>query len=125
MTKVAKRILVVDDDPEMCASLRRVLYMIGNFVVETANDGLSALRMIADSKPDLVLLDIRMPGMDGYDVCRSIRETISDPIKILVVSGVLDTAEMERMMELGADDYLAKPFHNESLLMKLTRFFSN
>jgi excisionase family DNA binding protein len=116
------KILIVDDDREMASATRRALTLRGIFEIEVAYDGFAAGQKFAEFKPHLILLDVKMPGMDGYDVCAQIRK---DPngkdVKIIVVSGALDMDGMEKVMKLGANDYLTKPFRNEFLLMKVER----
>jgi excisionase family DNA binding protein len=117
-----RKILIVDDDKEMVSAIRRVLLTQSHFDIDVAHDGFMAGQRFAEFKPDLVLLDIKMPGMDGYEVCQRIRkDPSSKQVKIIVISGALDMDGMERMMQLGANDYLTKPFRNEFLLMKVSR----
>ena len=117
-----KRILIVDDDRGMVHSLQRVLMLENKYVIETAFDGFETGRKFAAFKPDFIILDIRMPGLDGYQVCASIR---SDPknkgIKILAISGASEACEIQKIRDLGADDYLQKPFSNEVLQQKINQ----
>lgn len=116
-----KKILVVDDDHGVVQAIQRVLFNEGKYRVETALDGFSAGKKLAEFHPDLMILDIRMPGMDGYEVCRHVRQTYSDEqVKILAVSGLVEDAELKKILQLGANDYLTKPFGNEALLSKIT-----
>ncbi len=119
------KVLIVDDDREMTNAIRRVLANRGIFEIDVAYDGFTAGHKFAEFKPDLILLDIKMPGVDGYEVCQQIRK---DPngkdVKIVVVSGALDMEGMERIMRMGANDYLTKPFRNEFLMMKIERVMS-
>lgn len=118
-----RKILVVDDDREMVAAIRRVLASRKDIEVDVAYDGFTAGQKFTSFAPDLVLLDIRMPGMDGYEVCRNIRTDQSNrQVKIIILSGALDMDGMEKVMRLGANDYLTKPFRNEFLLMKVERW---
>ena len=116
------RVLIVDDDKEMTNATRRVLSTRSIFETEVAYDGFTAGQKFAEFKPNLILLDIKMPGMDGYEVCQQIRkDPASKDVKIIAVSGALDMDGMERIMQLGANDYLTKPFRNEFLMMKIER----
>ena len=121
---VKKRILIVDDDKGMVHAIKRVLVTGGKFEIETAYDGFDAGRKFSEFKPDLVLLDIKMPGLDGYEVCSLIRKDIANKdVKILIMSGIMDEEGAKRVMKLGANDYLAKPFDNKELKMKLQNLF--
>ncbi|MCK5580284.1 MAG: response regulator [Candidatus Omnitrophica bacterium] len=117
-----KKILVVDDDKAMAHSIRRMLLLENIYEVEVAYDGFSAGREFERQKPDLVLLDIKMPRMDGYEVCKQIREkTANKDVKIIAVSGVVDIEGAEKIIKLGANDYLSKPFDNNFLRRKIER----
>lgn len=119
---VGHKVLIVDDDKEMVSAIKRVLLSHQGFEVDVAFDGFSAGQKFAEFKPDLILLDIKMPGVDGFEVCARLRkDPASRGVKIIVVSGALDMDGMERVMALGANDYMTKPFRNEFLLMKIER----
>jgi len=116
------KVLIVDDDKEMVSSIRRVLSLKNIFEIDTAYDGFTAGQKFAEFRPKLILLDTKMPGMDGYEVCRQIRKDANGKdVKIIVVSGALDMDGMEKIMQLGANDYLTKPFRNEFLMLKVER----
>ncbi|MBN1190942.1 MAG: response regulator [Dehalococcoidales bacterium] len=111
----APRIMVVDDDPSI-RKFVRVNLEARDYTVETAGDGEEALRLIEQQPPDLVILDIVMPKMDGVEVCRRVREWSSVPIIML---SARDSAEdKSKCLDIGADDYMTKPF---SLIELLTR----
>ena len=121
---IKKRILIVDDDKGMVHAIKRTLATGGKFEIETAYNGFDAGRKLSEFKPDLVLLDIKMPGLDGYEVCSRIRkDTNNKDVKILIISGIIDEEGAKRVMKLGANDYLAKPFDNKELKMKLQNLF--
>ena len=101
------KILVVDDEPAMVGALGALLGQAGHRII-AAYDGEEALRRFRDDEPDLVLLDLAMPGMDGATVCRRIRDISDTPI--IVVSGERDNAATVELLDLGADDYVRKPF---------------
>ena len=102
------KILVVDDELNICELLKLYLENEG-YTVFTANDGQAAVTAFQQKAPDLVLLDIMLPKMDGWQVCREIRKTSSAPIIMLTAKG--ETFDKVLGLELGADDYLPKPFH--------------
>jgi DNA-binding response OmpR family regulator len=111
----ALRILVVDDEPAMVGALGAVLGQAGHRIVP-AYDGAEALERFASEAPDLVLLDLAMPGLDGAAVCRTIREQSDTPI--IVVSGEGDMGVTVELLDAGADDYIRKPFRGEELLAR-------
>lgn len=110
-------ILVIDDDEKITSMLRRSLAFEG-YRVKTANLGKDGLRMFAEEEPDLVILDIMMPGIDGWEVCSRIRESGSD-IPILMLTAKDEVASRVKGLDIGADDYLVKPFALEELLARI------
>jgi DNA-binding response OmpR family regulator len=109
------KILVADDEPAMVGVIGAILGAAGHRIV-AAYDGREALRRFDEEAPDLVLLDLSMPGTDGADVCRSIRATSDTPV--IVVSGEADLAVTVELLDAGADDYIRKPFRGEELLAR-------
>jgi two-component system response regulator MprA len=114
---VRVRILVADDDPAVRESLRRSLSFNG-YDVTLASDGAEALAAAGDPAPDLVLLDVNMPGMDGLEVCRRIRASGSD-IPVLILTARVEVGDRVLGLDAGADDYLPKPFALEELLARI------
>lgn len=110
------RILVVDDDPEILSLLRRGLTYEG-YLVEEAQDGKEALAKARVSSPDLVILDVMMPGLDGLEVCQRLRQ--ADDVPILILSAKRMVADRVAGLDRGADDYLAKPFAFDELLARV------
>jgi len=110
------RILVVDDDAPSVKMISFLLREEGYEVVSTDN-GASALEMVEREPPDLVLLDVMMPHIDGFEVCRRIRQRMDVPILFLSAKG--ETADKVTGLQLGADDYLAKPFEPAELLARV------
>lgn len=103
------RIVIADDDQALLDTMREVLEE--DFVVDTASDGSEAVAKATRVRPNLVLLDVEMPQMDGYQACRALRErpeTATTPI--IMVTARSDAADAQRAFEAGATDYLAKPF---------------
>jgi DNA-binding response OmpR family regulator len=111
-----KKILVVDDEPTLVATLKYNLER-EKYQVITAGDGPAALDAARGSRPDLILLDIMLPGMDGIEVCRLLRREMSVPIIMLTARG----AEVDKVvgLEIGADDYVTKPFGTRELLARV------
>jgi DNA-binding response OmpR family regulator len=118
MTDAAK-ILVVDDTPNNVKLLKDLLTMRG-YAVVTAASGLEALEQIDKEQPDLVLLDVMMPGMNGYDVCRKVRENPATATLPVVMVTALDPGpERIKGLEAGADDFLTKPINQPELLARV------
>ena len=109
-------LLVVDDDPRITSMLRRALSAEG-YAVRTANDGGEGLTRVREREPDLVVLDLLMPGVDGLEVCRRLRELSDVPILILTAKD--ETEDRVRGLDSGADDYLVKPFALDELLARV------
>jgi DNA-binding response OmpR family regulator len=109
-------ILVVDDEPRIVRLVRSNLEPAG-YKILTAADGEQGLRMAEMHDPDLIILDIMMPGMDGWDVCKRVREFSTVPIVMLTAKG--DEQDKVKGLELGADDYLPKPFGIPELLARV------
>jgi len=113
---MARKVLVVDDEPTLVAALRYTLEREGFQVLE-AGDGETALQLARSQSPDIVILDVLLPGLDGFEVCRRLRRESSVPIIMLTAKG----EETDRVvgLELGADDYVAKPFSMRELLARV------
>ena len=109
-------VLVVDDDP-LILRLVSVNLKASHYDVLLASDGESAIEIVGKQMPDLILLDIIMPGIDGDEVCRQIREWSAAPI--IVISAKEKMADKVRLLDLGVDDYLTKPFGVEELLARV------
>jgi len=110
------KILVVDDDPDFVNLTRTILHS-RDYEVITAANGEKALAAMRKEKPDLVLLDIMMPDMDGWEVCRRLRELSDVPIIFLTARS--DIKDVVRGLEMGADDYIVKPFSPRELLARI------
>lgn len=110
------KILVIDDDKKIATMIRRGLTFEG-FEVTVAHDGREGLLQILDQRPDLVILDVMMPGIDGLEVCRRLRK--EDNVPVLMVTGMDSVADRVEGFETGADDYLVKPFAFEELVARV------
>src|SRR5579863_3899353 len=111
-----RRILVVDDEPQIPRVLRTSLSSHG-YDIRVANDGETALEIMKDWTPDLVITDLSMPNMDGLELCRRLRTTSQVPIVILSVRG--EERTKVQALDAGADDYVTKPFGIEELLARV------
>jgi len=116
MPQVKARVLVVDDEPRY-TQVAKVNLELRGYQVLVANDGQSALSLVVSGEPDLVLLDVRMPGLDGYEVCRRIREFSTVPI--IMLTALAQDADKVRGLDVGADDYVTKPFSIPELLARV------
>ena len=111
-----EKILVVDDDTNICELLRLYLEKEG-YVVKIVNDGVSAINAFKQENPDLSLLDIMIPKLDGWQVCREIRKFSDKPIIMLTAKG--ETFDKVLGLELGADDYVTKPFDTKEVVARI------
>lgn len=106
-------IMVVDDDPDLLEMVQEALEVEGYSVI-TADNGQTALEKIDQEKPNLVLLDIKMPVLDGYQVLQQIR--IKSNIPVIMLTGVQEPNSVSQSLDLGADDYIKKPFSVQELM---------
>lgn len=111
-----KKILIVDDDTNICELLRLYLSKDG-FDTVVCNDGETALKTAAEIAPDLILLDIMLPKLDGWQVCRAIRKESNVPIIMITAKG--ETFDKILGLELGADDYVTKPFDAKEVVARV------
>lgn len=110
-----QRVLVVDDNPDIAESTSKLLNLSG-YVTKIALSGEEALRVVASFRPDTVLLDIRMPGMHGYQLCRELRRQVrGHPPRVVAVTGNGAVQNRARAREAGFDEYLLKPVDLETL----------
>jgi DNA-binding response OmpR family regulator len=116
MNKGKVCILVVDDEPRYIRAIQINLEASGYEVI-TARDGQTAIELAAGEEPDLILLDIRMGGLDGYEVCRRIREFSAVPI--IMLTALAEDADKVAGLDVGADDYVTKPFSADELLARV------
>jgi DNA-binding response OmpR family regulator len=113
---MGNRILIIEDDPDLARVMRLQLEYSG-YQVTVCLDGTSGLQAVCESKPDMILLDILLPGIDGWSVCERLREITGVPI---VIATALGTAEdLIRGLDLGADDYIIKPFSYKKLIARV------
>ena len=118
---MSKKILIIEDDPGIQMSLKDE-FESERYIVYTADDGEEGLKMVEDQKPDLIILDVMLPILDGYEVCKKLRrEGDNTPIIMLTVKD----KEIDKVLglELGADDYVTKPFSLRELLARVKTIF--
>lgn len=119
---MAKKILIIDDEPDL---LKLVVARVekAGYVVIQGSDGKNGLDMMYSEKPDLILLDLVMPGVDGYEVCRRKRNdsAIKNIPVILFTANLASKSIDEKARELGAEDYIVKPFDSKELIEKIKK----
>jgi len=106
-------VLIVDDDPEIVDLVRTFLDRQGNYEISTASDGITALIEVGRVKPDLLILDIMIPGVDGVEVCRRLKADSSNKTVVIAVSGISDSEK--RVLQAGADAFMLKPIDLDRL----------
>jgi DNA-binding response OmpR family regulator len=111
-----EKILIVDDEANICELLRLYLEKEG-YTTQVVNDGNTAISVFETFKPDMVLLDIMLPGLDGWQICREIRKTSQTPIIMLTAKG--EVFDKVLGLELGADDYIVKPFEPKEVIARV------
>ena len=121
-----KKILIVDDEKEVSDLLLELLKSkFPEWQVKVAEDGFSAGRMIGEFFPDLIILDLMLPGVDGFHVCKQIRgDPLLAGIRVLAITGYSSPEMKERIMNCGADDYMAKPMDNRAFIEKIQKLLS-
>jgi CheY-like chemotaxis protein len=115
-----KTILVVDDEPTIRMLVAASLDG-GAYRVLEAGDGYEALDLVGMEQPDLVLLDIAIPGLDGFEVCRRLKTELSPHVPVLLLTGFAQQTHRERAREVGADGFVAKPFSPAALVTLIDR----
>ena len=118
-----KRILVVEDNAELAKLLELILRRAG-YEVTIAEDGVDALEQFREQPPELVLLDIMLPRLDGYEACSHIRQEFHSDIPVIMLSSLDSPLDMERSREVGATDHIAKPFDKDHLLEVIANYLA-
>lgn len=113
---MSKRILIIEDE-ESIADLERDYLELSNFEVEVANDGEIGLKQAMEADFDLIILDLMLPGVDGFEICRKVRDSKNTPI--IMVSAKKDDIDKIRGLGLGADDYMTKPFSPSEMVARV------
>jgi two-component system cell cycle response regulator DivK len=117
-----KKILIVEDDETVLELLRTVLKFHGSYEPGFAMDGVPALDLVKPTRPDLVIIDVQLPSMDGIEVCRCIK---SDPAlqdtKVMILTGMVQESDRLQAEQAGADEYITKPFHTSAIMNTVAR----
>jgi DNA-binding response OmpR family regulator len=111
-----RKILVIDDDPDSCKLISSILRTAG-YEVRIATDGEHGIRSVINYHPDLVILDVMMPGLDGYSTCTQIKEMADVPVLLLTAKNT--RADVVKGFDSGADDYVKKPYNMQELLLRV------
>jgi len=111
-----RRALIVDDDEELVELIRDVFDADGRFDVRVANNGFDAGMMVKEYKPDVIVLDVMLPDINGKEVCQRVRSDVNlDDVRIICISGMVEADKIDDLKEAGADDFMQKPFEVDAL----------
>ncbi|MCS7303979.1 MAG: response regulator [Thermoguttaceae bacterium] len=117
-----RKVLIVDDDEELVELIKEVLEKDGRFEVRSANNGFEAGMLVKEYRPDLIVLDIMLPDINGKEVCQRVRsDKTMDTVKIICISGMVEQDRVAELKAAGADDFLHKPFEIEKLVERICR----
>lgn len=117
---MTNKVLIVDDEPNIVVSLEFLMEQAG-YTTAVARNGIDALAEVARFAPDLILLDVMLPGMSGFDICQTVRETSAwQHIKIVMLTAKGRDVEVSKGLALGANAYITKPFSTKDLLAEVT-----
>lgn len=124
MMNQRSKVLIVDDEPNILLSLEFLMKKSG-FEVFIARDGEEALGIIDEELPEVVILDIMMPKVDGYEVCQYVKGHMEKDIKVVFLTAKTKESDVQKGLEMGADLYLTKPFSTRDLLARVTALVTN
>jgi len=117
-----RKALVVDDDVELVELITDVLDADGRFEVRTANNGFDAGMMVKEYKPDILVLDVMLPDINGRDVCERVRsDSTLDDVQIICISGMVEADKIDDLKKSGANDFVQKPFEVENLIERICK----
>jgi two-component system, OmpR family, response regulator len=112
-----RKLLIVDDDEELVELMADLFERDGRFDIRTANNGFEAGMLVKEFRPDLVVLDVMLPDINGKEVCQRVRSDLSlEAVRIICISGMVEQDKIEELREAGANDFMHKPFSVEKLL---------
>jgi len=115
-----RKALIVDDDEELVELIRDVFDADGRFDVRVANNGFDAGMMVKEYKPDIIVLDVMLPDINGKEVCQRVRSDSSlDDVRIICISGMVEADKIDDLKEAGADEFMQKPFEVDSLFARV------
>ena len=117
-----RKALVVDDDLELVEMMRDVMEADGRFEVRVANNGFDAGMMVKEYHPDVIVLDVMLPDINGKEVCQRVRsDSTMDDVRIICISGMVEREKIEELRQAGANDFLQKPFDVETLMSRVCK----
>ena len=117
---MAKKILIVEDDEPILTLLSEIFGCTTDYIIICAQNGEEALRIVRSDHPDLILLDVQIPGISGHEVCKEVKsDTATARTKILVVSGMVQKCDERKALQAGADGFITKPFRSAILMEKV------
>jgi len=123
--RTRKRVLIVDDEPTVVTFIESALRLEAKYDLATAADGFEAGQLVVSFEPDLIILDIMLPGMDGFEVCRRVKSDVATQyVRILAITGFATEENIRKILHAGADDYLAKPVKLHDLREKVADLLS-
>jgi len=115
-----RKALIVDDDEELVELIRDVLIRDGRFEIRIANNGFDAGMMVKEYRPDIIVLDVMLPDINGKEVCQRVRDDKSlEDVKIICISGMVEKDKIDDLKDAGADDFMQKPFEIEKLIERM------
>ncbi|MCS6977977.1 MAG: response regulator [Gemmatales bacterium] len=115
-----RKVLLVDDDPDLVEMMTKVLEDDGRFEVRVATNGFDAGMLVKEYRPDLIVLDVMLPDINGKEVCHRVRADSSlEDVRIICISGMIEEDKIQELKEAGADDFLHKPFDIEELIERM------
>lgn len=117
-----KNVVVIDDDELTCMLMKRILEREFNFNITSFRNGLEGLQYLEDNNPDLVVLDLMLPGKNGFDILKTLRNTSQHrDTKVILVSAKSNSADIERGFDLSADEYVTKPFQQQEFVVRVKK----
>ena len=117
-----RKALIVDDDEELVELIKDLLEDDGRFDIKTANNGFQAGMMVKDYHPDIIVLDVMLPDINGREVCERVRsDTTLDDCRIICISGMVEADKIDELREAGANDFMQKPFDVDKLINRICR----
>ena len=124
MVNIPKKILIVEDDPSFSRAISHIIEKEGYDVI-TASNGMAGLRMAKDENPDLLILDVMLPGLDGFEICHQLRQDPqTEKLPIIMLSAKGQEIDKTTGLKVGANEYLTKPIDRALLLEKITSLLS-
>ena len=120
MTTIARKILIIEDDPSFSRAINHIVEKEG-YDVSTASNGMTGLRMVKENPPDLLILDVMLPGLDGFEICSQLRnDELTVKLPIIMLSAKGQETDRTTGLKVGANEYLTKPVDRALLLDKIT-----